>query len=206
MSTVNPDRLRQLAELLRRLDDARNGDSTQEQADANNRAHAQAAAITGTLPEQKPYESGQYDYDAGLVEWLSEPSTIYVFVYGTLKRGNYNNRLLEGSVFVEEATVKGYGLTPGGGFPYALPCQNMTARGEVYAVEEHTMARLDGLEGFPYHYVRDFVDVRLRCGMVVQAWLYVSAQPDHQRHRGTLVEEWERTPFEDRYAEVESDA
>lgn len=201
MTAVNPDRLRQLAELLRRLDDARNGDSGR--ADSAARAQAQAAAITGGLPEQNPYGDDPYDYHEGLVEWLSEPSTIYVFVYGTLKRGNGNHRLLEDSVFVEEATVKGYGLTPGGGFPYAIPCENLTARGEVYAVEEATMARLDGLEGFPYHYTRDYVDVTLRCGMVVQAWLYVSASPDHQRHRGTLVEEWKATPFEPRYVEVD---
>jgi gamma-glutamylcyclotransferase (GGCT)/AIG2-like uncharacterized protein YtfP len=203
MAAVNPDRLRQLAELLRRLDDARNGDSTQERADASNRAYAQAAAITGSLPEATSHEGNHSDYFGALSDWLKEPSTIYVFVYGTLKRGNYNNRLLEGSVFVEEAKVKGYGLTPGGGFPYAIPCQNMTARGEVYAVEDHTMARLDGLEGFPYHYTRDWVDVTLRCGMVVQAWLYVSASPDHQRHRGTLVESWDQTPFESRYMEVD---
>ncbi len=202
---MNRDRLRQLAELLRKLDDARNGDSTQERADANNRAYAQAAAITGTLPEATSHEGNHSDYFRSLTQWLEDESTIYVFTYGTLKRGQGNHYLLEDSVFVEEATVQGYGLTPGGGFPYAIPCSNMTARGEVYAVEEHTMARLDGLEGFPYHYTRDWVDVRLRCGMWVQAWIYVSAQPDHQRHRGTLVESWERQEFHWR-EEVDSDA
>ena len=203
MANVNPDRLRQLAELLRRLDDARNGDSTQERADANNRMYAQAAAITGDMPEQDHPYMNDYDYVEGLKGWLTEESTIYVFVYGTLKRGQGNHAVLgEDAVFVEEATVQGYGLTPGGAYPYAIPCQNMKAKGEVYAVPESQMPRLDGLEGFPDHYTRDAVDVRLRCGMHVTAWIYVGNRV--YRSTETLVEEWDSTPWPN--PEEESDA
>ncbi len=197
MKTINRDRLRQLAELLRRLDDARNGD---EQEASAVRAQAQAAAITGGLPDFDV--DGSTDYAPALAHWLTEDSTRLVFVYGTLKSGNGNHYILEGegSVFVDTAKVEGYGLTPGGGFPYAIPRKDHIARGEVYAVDDATFARLDGLEGFPYHYGRDHVDVRLDNAEGVKwvtAWIYVANERTQaQRRNAELVETWNPQRFE----------
>ena len=202
MKTINRDRVRQLAELLRRLDDARNGDQPDTSAV---RAQAQAAAITGQLPDFDI--DGSTDYAPALAHWLTEESTRYVFVYGTLKSGGGNHYLLEGegSVFVDTAKVEGYGLTPGGGFPYAIPRTNFTARGEVYAVDDATFARLDGLEGFPYHYDRDHVDVRLDTAegfKWITAWIYVANERTQESNKLTdLVETW----VEPRYEWTEED-
>jgi len=215
MKEINRDRLRQLAELLRRLDDVRNGDQPDTSAV---RVQAQAAAITGGLPDFNT--DGSTDYAPALAHWLTEESTRYVFVYGTLKSGGGNSYLLEGdgAVFVDTAKVEGYGLTPGGGFPYAIPRKNFTARGEVYAVDDATFARLDGLEGFPYHYDRDHVDVTLDTAEIrsVTAWIYVANERTQESHKLTdLVETWddggafERESlfdFDDEKPEVEVDA
>ena len=196
MREINKDRLRQLAELLRRLDDARNGDQRATSAD---RAQAQAAAITGALPDTD--ENGG-DYLGALSDWLTEDSTRFVFVYGTLKSGHGNHYLLEGeeSVFVDTARVAGYGLTPGGGFPYAIPRDAHSATGEVYAVDDATFGRVDGLEGVPYHYDRDHVDVRLDTAegfKWVTAWIYVANERTQDAHADTdLVETWESPRYE----------
>ena len=84
-----------------------------------------------------------------------------IFVYGTLKRGFWNNRLLHEARFVKEALVQGYKLM-GDGIPFAIPQEGSTIRGEIFDIgdpEESDEAsfilrRLDGLEGHPNGYLR----------------------------------------------------
>lgn len=85
-----------------------------------------------------------------------------VFVYGTLKRGFYNEH------FLRDAHYMGLGVTadasflmyPGGGFPVLFRQEDKQhierqgrVRGEVYAVNLDTMCKLDMLEsnGSMYH-------------------------------------------------------
>jgi gamma-glutamylaminecyclotransferase len=106
-----------------------------------------------------------------------------VFVYGTLKRGHGNHRLLEGSVFLGRDTLR----TPGhfvslGGFPGLVRTRDDLVQctravpgrqvgGEVYAVDDATLARLDRLEGHPQFYERR--EVIVSGGMDGQtAWVY----------------------------------
>lgn len=70
-----------------------------------------------------------------------------VFVYGTLKRGGLNSPLLEGTEFLgEAATVPTYRMA-GTSFPVILPdATGKPVAGEIYAVDNATLARLDQLE------------------------------------------------------------
>jgi gamma-glutamylaminecyclotransferase len=84
-----------------------------------------------------------------------------VFVYGTLKRGYGNNRLIEqgGGEFLGEATTVDAMYLCGEWVPFAsdnVPCheQALPIRGEVFRVDDATLARLDSLEGHPYAYRR----------------------------------------------------
>ena len=78
-----------------------------------------------------------------------------VFVYGTLKEGDYNNRVLHSGgtnpKFIGERIVPGYVLVSLGGFPTMVPTpKGVTCKGvvgELYEIEEHD--RLDQLEGYP---------------------------------------------------------
>ena len=91
-----------------------------------------------------------------------------VFVYGTLKRGEKNHHWLEGASWQGEAELSGVLLHDLGPFPMAVIGEG-TAIGEVYAVEERGLARLDELEGYPRLYDRQMLS--LNDGR--QAWVYL---------------------------------
>lgn len=82
-----------------------------------------------------------------------------VFVYGTLKTGHYNNRALTLSktskLIFDDAFVKGqmYDLGP---YPAVVvtPGSESAVKGEVWEVDDETLARLDHLEGHPTFYLR----------------------------------------------------
>lgn len=81
--------------------------------------------------------------------------TTKVFVYGSLKRGYWNNRLLMGSKFIgtgstNDAEFRMYDGT----FPYVTTEGIDDVQGEVWEVDEATLRNLDALEGTPDHYVR----------------------------------------------------
>ena len=73
-----------------------------------------------------------------------------VFVYGTLKRGCSNHPFLAGQNFLGEAqTSPGFRLFDLEGFPGMVPHaeDREGVRGEVWAVDDDCLARLDVLEG-----------------------------------------------------------
>lgn len=78
-----------------------------------------------------------------------------VFVYGTLKKGERNHRLLEGCKYLRQAWVDGYvcyGLPYG--FPAIIPSVDLLASqeewtmGQLYEVDEEVEKKLDMLEGY----------------------------------------------------------
>jgi gamma-glutamylcyclotransferase (GGCT)/AIG2-like uncharacterized protein YtfP len=86
-----------------------------------------------------------------------------VFVYGTLKSGEYNHHLLAGSTFIGRAQAMNIALhaheySP---FPYAQCTHGSKAWGEVWKVTEQTLRRLDTLEGVPHHYQRMICTVQI---------------------------------------------
>lgn len=125
-----------------------------------------------------------------------------LFVYGTLKRGFGNNRLLPPETFVGKATsVDEKYVMWGRGFPFLaeglpsgaehFPITNDLARvtGEIYAVPKNVLDRCDGLEGHPDWYrrfERRFILTELsqnetpfEIGEEVTAWVYLQKPRDH---------------------------
>jgi len=94
-----------------------------------------------------------------------------VFVYGSLKRGFWNNDVLGNSKrLIEKAVTKGEFVLTNAGFPYMVRTDPQTdvvgppelpVLGEVYQVtSEQVMASLDTLEGVRHgHYKRHQVEV-----------------------------------------------
>ena len=78
-----------------------------------------------------------------------------VFVYGTLRKGDYNHIFLENSKFIKTVRTKPewifYDL---GGFPAAVEGGDISILGELYEVDEYTLSKLDMLESHPEFYVR----------------------------------------------------
>lgn len=91
-----------------------------------------------------------------------------VFVYGTLKRGHRNHDWLMGASFRGDAVLPGAVLHDLGPFPMAISGDGQVI-GEVYAVDEAGLARLDHLEGCPRLYERK--EMGLADGRT--AWVYL---------------------------------
>ena len=93
-----------------------------------------------------------------------------VFTYGTLLRGEANHDLLARARFVAEArTEPCFELFDLGPFP-AMSVRGQTAVvGELYAVDDATLARLDRLEGHPSFYQR--TQILLDDGQMVETYL-----------------------------------
>lgn len=85
-----------------------------------------------------------------------------VFVYGTLKSGFWNHCLLKGCEFLGGAvTVPTYKMIENG-FPIIMPDpEGKLLAGEIYTVDEETLARLDQLEREGSSYDRKLIDVTL---------------------------------------------
>jgi len=106
-----------------------------------------------------------------------------VFVYGTLKEGHSNNRLLDDkTVFrVGRASLEApFLMVDLGAFPGIIKAPEDTPpqsriRGELYHVSQTVFNSLDMLEGHPDFYKRERVDVTRDDGkaQVVRPWVYI---------------------------------
>jgi gamma-glutamylaminecyclotransferase len=111
-----------------------------------------------------------------------------VFVYGTLKKGFSNHRLLAGSEYLGTAqTVEKYAMYSTG-TPIVLKEEAVSPiHGELYRVNEETLVALDSLEGHPDWYRREEINIYVdgEQGRYQEtAWLYFSLDK-----RGDLVPE-----------------
>jgi gamma-glutamylcyclotransferase (GGCT)/AIG2-like uncharacterized protein YtfP len=92
---------------------------------------------------------------------------MYIFVYGTLKKGDPNHARLEGSRFVcATRTIENYVMLDLGAFPGILKPEDIshmpvsTIMGEIYQISDQILKELDHYEGEWYY--RE--EVHLECG------------------------------------------
>jgi gamma-glutamylaminecyclotransferase len=98
-----------------------------------------------------------------------------IFTYGTLMRDEINHGLLATARFVAEAhTEPCFELFDLGHFPAMSAGGQTVVHGEVYAVDDQTLIRLDRLEGHPGFYQR--TPIRLADGQEVQTYLMGDAR------------------------------
>ena len=99
----------------------------------------------------------------------------YVFVYGTLLAGEPNHRFLVGARLVAAARTKpAFELRDLGAFPGLVRGGAHAVAGEVYEVDEPTLAALDRLEGHPRFYRRS--RIALEGGATVETYLLAPEQ------------------------------
>jgi len=99
-----------------------------------------------------------------------------IFVYGTLKRGFCNESYLKNTTFIDRAiTVDKYPMIlKYQAFPYLINVKGKGhhIKGEVYDIEDEVLLSLDLLEGYPEHYDRDYIDVKLANGDIKKVIVY----------------------------------
>jgi gamma-glutamylaminecyclotransferase len=98
-----------------------------------------------------------------------------LFVYGTLKRGERNHRLLADQRFVGPAvTSPGLRLFDLGPYPGMVrDADGGPVRGELFAVRECGLDELDDFEGVPDLFTRE----RVELADGTTAWAYLYARP-----------------------------
>jgi len=115
-----------------------------------------------------------------------------IFVYGTLKRGYGNNRLLQNAKFVGEKTLEGYKLY-NAGFPVARQSYGDRVQGEVFEIADSdtmTLQLIDFLESNGRMYDRtEHEDVSLYVGHP-EYWNYETLEPCPKNADGVFV--WNR--------------
>jgi len=112
-----------------------------------------------------------------------------VFVYGTLKRGWHNHRLLATAQFVGNATLDGTHVLLDAGFPVCMVHpQGATVTGEVYEVDGRTLANLDQLEGEGRMYHRQPKEITYADGTADVAWTYMGGT--HWWKRANIAAQW----------------
>lgn len=111
-----------------------------------------------------------------------------VVVYGSLKKGFGNSCLLENSKLLHDKVFFTGTMASLGGFPCCTQHGNTRIQGEMYEVDDTTLARLDQLEGHPNWYERKMVSTSEG-----EAWIYFIDRPDHYGDGARIVKSgvWE---------------
>lgn len=90
-----------------------------------------------------------------------------VAVYGTLRKGFWNHRLLENSKFIGKTKTEPVFTMYGHGVPWIVNGGNTEITVEVYEIDEETFQSLDFLEGYPVYYNRQLINTEFG-----EAWIY----------------------------------
>lgn len=123
-----------------------------------------------------------------------EPFHEFLFVYGSLKKGFDNNKLLEKSTrrLGKASTVGKFGMFEDsfGNYPYLVKKPIYRIIGEVYEIQrKELLDQLDAFEGAPDYYKRKKIKVKTHHGIHF-AYAYIREDvdiPDHQ----TPLKVWE---------------
>lgn len=132
---------------------------------------------------------------------------IKVAVYGSLKKGHGNYRLLAASEYLGRCMLRGrYTMVDLGYYP-GVVMRDEGDEGavlcEVYRVTEDTLASLDLLEGNGSYYTRSKVDTPWK-----KAWCYFLPADEYLKRDIDVVPSgiWQATEEEEHYVNAHTDA
>lgn len=101
----------------------------------------------------------------------------YLFVYGTLRKGQIRHIELQNSQFIGYGTLEGYDMYSIGSFPTIVPGKGKVF-GEVYSVDRKLLHKIDYIECVDYGvYVRRIVKVTLENNTKINAYVYIFNKP-----------------------------
>lgn len=106
-----------------------------------------------------------------------------LFVYGTLKQGERLHGTLHSSPYSGTGRLQGYIMLHLGHFPGIVrapaDAEGWTVYGEIYDVDDHTLAVIDGIEGHPTYYERKEVTL----DGIGKSWTYVQPEKELWENR-----------------------
>ena len=111
--------------------------------------------------------------------------TQLIAVYGTLKQGGSNRRVMEadnGSFVSKGTTVSKFTMFGGYGFPRVIYDGPETSNIHVEVFEVDNLDNMDRLEGHPNFFCRREIDVALEDGATTKAWMYFHPHLDANEH------------------------
>lgn|SRR5574343_1090304 len=112
-----------------------------------------------------------------------------VFVYGSLKSGFHNHRLLKDSKFVGHAVTKEkYTMYSYGSFPSVTEEPEYNIHGEIYEITPETLKSLDRLEGYNPEsshnfYERKTIDVLIN-NELIPCFIYFGGKTSVKLNKG----------------------
>ena len=124
-----------------------------------------------------------------------------LFVYGTLRQGQGNHRLIQRCEFIGmAATVRAYTMKASG-IPFVLKDPPRThIRGEVYRLDTRELSSVDRLEGHPRNYRREEIPVLIDGqDFPVSAWIYF-----HPTGAGELIESGDYEDYSPRLIDADN--
>lgn len=104
-----------------------------------------------------------------------------LFVFGSLKKGEWANAKLAGCMFLGKAVSHDSFLMADVGYPMIVPVDDdggHRVEGEIYEINAAVLAACDRYEGYPSHYTREEKLFSLDPGdgdpmpATVEAWVY----------------------------------
>jgi gamma-glutamylcyclotransferase (GGCT)/AIG2-like uncharacterized protein YtfP len=104
-----------------------------------------------------------------------------LFVYGTLKQGFGNHDFLENAKFLGayDTSNANYRMVSLGNFPGVIELDGQDEHcyilGELYEVDDATLAKIDMLEGNGHFYTRKVIDLS-DTDDTIEAWMYLLPQ------------------------------
>lgn len=142
--------------------------------------------------------------DKGIFSKEDEYFEVYLFVYGSLKKGFENEHILEKAKYISKAiTVRKFAMyeSKGGGYPYLLKDKPLNhIHGELYKIaRKDLLKKIDLFEGSPDYYTRESIEVQTRSTRFSTnkrafTYFYVDKK-DHKKKQPII--EWKKSkPFD----------
>jgi gamma-glutamylaminecyclotransferase len=96
-----------------------------------------------------------------------------VFVYGTLRQAYSNHQLIGDAYYYGIGSTRdNYAMYIASGYPYVTSTEaRYPIVGELYAIDDDTLDKLDKMEGHPRYYTRREIIVDVE-GVEYVAWMY----------------------------------
>jgi len=124
------------------------------------------------------------------------PIEIYIFIYGSLKKGFDNHDILKGAKYISKAeTIRSFAMfeETSGNYPYLLKEANKgysKIKGELYKIyRKDILKKIDSFEGAPDYYKRERIQVKTKTKKIKLAETYFFTN-NTVPHDQEPIDEW----------------